>query len=69
MGHTASYLYNDPLVQDCSNSITNALELLHPCAKPSICAEKTEIHTDNIGFWLWLGVRSRQVIILANGET
>ena len=28
--------YFDGLVQDCSNSIANALELLQSCAKPSI---------------------------------
>ena len=28
--------YNDGLVQDCSNSIANALELLQSCTKPSI---------------------------------
>ena len=27
----------DGLVQDCSNSIANALELLQSCTKPSIC--------------------------------
>ena len=27
----------DVLVQDCSNSIANALELLQSCTKPSIC--------------------------------
>ena len=26
----------DGLVQDCSNSIANAMELLQPCTKPSI---------------------------------
>ena len=26
----------DGLVQDCSNSIANALELLQPCTKPSM---------------------------------
>ena len=26
----------DGLVQDCSNSIANSLELLHSCTKPSI---------------------------------
>ena len=30
-------LYIDGLVQDCSNSIANALELLQSCTKPSIC--------------------------------
>ena len=28
--------YTDGLVQDCSNSIANTLELLQSCAKPSI---------------------------------
>ena len=30
--------YIEGLVQDCSNSIANALELQHYCTKPSICA-------------------------------
>ena len=29
--------YIDGLVQDCNNSIANALELLQSCTKPSIC--------------------------------
>ena len=29
------------LVQDCSNSIANALELLQSCTKPSVCTLKT----------------------------
>ena len=29
--------YIDGLVQDCSNSIANALKLLQPCTKSSIC--------------------------------
>ena len=33
----------DGLVQDCSNSIANALELLQCCTKPSV--------TDDLGFW------------------
>ena len=28
----------DGLVQDCSNSIANALELLQSCTKPSMCS-------------------------------
>ena len=28
--------YIDGLVQDCSNSIAKALELLQPCSKPSM---------------------------------
>ena len=35
-GHHKTYLYIDGLVQDCSNSIANALELLQSCTKPSI---------------------------------
>ena len=31
------FSYYDGLVQDCSNSIANALELLQSCTKPSIC--------------------------------
>ena len=31
-----SWKYLDGLVQDCSNSIANALELLQSCTKPSI---------------------------------
>ena len=31
-----SSVYIDGLAQDCSNSITNALELLQFCSKPSI---------------------------------
>ena len=31
-------IHIDGLVQDCSNSIANAMELLQSCTKPSICA-------------------------------
>ena len=33
--------YVDGLVQDCSNSIANALELVLPCANPSMCTVVT----------------------------
>ena len=33
----ANLMYIGGLAQDCSNSITNALELLQSCTKPSIC--------------------------------
>ena len=33
----------DGLVQDCSNSIANALELLQSCTKPSICAHNPQL--------------------------
>ena len=31
--------YINGLVQNCSNSITNILELLQSCTKPSICSD------------------------------
>ena len=31
----------DGLIQDCSNSIANALELLQSCTKPSISSAKS----------------------------
>ena len=36
MGHSSTQLYIDGLVQDCSNSIANALELLQSCTNPLI---------------------------------
>ena len=38
--HMFSVKYIDGLVQYCSNSIANALELLQSYTKPSICAFK-----------------------------
>ena len=32
--------YIDGLLQDCSNSIANAMELLQSCTKPSICGTR-----------------------------
>ena len=37
-------VYFDSLVQDCSNSIANALELLQSCTKPSICRYEPQPH-------------------------
>ena len=34
-------VYIDGLVQDCRNSIANALELLQSCTKPSICVRES----------------------------
>ena len=34
----------DGLVQDCGNSIANALELLHFCSKPSIWCGHDKIY-------------------------
>ena len=34
---SSSEAYIDGLVQDCSNSIANAMELLQSCTKLSIC--------------------------------
>ena len=39
------------LVQDCSNSIANALELLQSCTKPSICVD--DIDTGWVAFQQW----------------
>ena len=36
VGQQSSLAYIDGLVQDCTNSIANALELLHSCIKPTI---------------------------------
>ena len=42
------------LAQDCSNSIANAMELLHSCTKPSMCEITAFL------FWPhWMWVRSR----------
>ena len=38
-------VYFDGLVQDCSNSIANALELLQSCTKPSIYLNPCRTHT------------------------
>ena len=45
--------YIDGLVQDCSNSIANAMELLQSCTKPSICTV-LEIHI----IWWWKHLKS-----------
>ena len=41
MTHFSDDAYVDGLVQDYSNSIANALELLQSCTKPLICKEGT----------------------------
>ena len=43
----------DGFVQDCSNSIANALELLQSCAKPSICV----FSCDQAVLWMVQSVR------------
>ena len=40
----------DGLVQDCSNSIANALELLQSCTKPSICG--LSFHKQEYSTWM-----------------
>ena len=40
MNRCAGPIYIDGLVQDCSNFIANALELLQSCTKPSIYGTK-----------------------------
>ena len=42
--------YTDGLVQDCSNSIANTLELLQSCAKPSIQPQASTVLFHNIFF-------------------
>ena len=37
------YEYIDDFVQDCGNSITNALELLQPCTKPPKLSEHKHV--------------------------
>ena len=37
----------DDLVQDCSNSIANALELLQSCTKPSIKPKENDLSTED----------------------
>ena len=39
------------LVQDCSNSIANALELLQSCTKPSICSRVKQLNKISITVW------------------
>ena len=41
--------YIDGLVQDCSISIANTLEILQSCAKPSICCNVTATGVDYNG--------------------
>ena len=43
MDEVAWHSYSDGLVQDCSNPIANALELLQSCTKPSIWSIQQEI--------------------------
>ena len=47
----------DGSAQDCSNSITNTLELLQSCAKPSKCAPAAQIHVFGMGLPEIIAVR------------
>ena len=48
----------DGLVQDCSNSIANALELLQPCTKPSIYQTLSQLCVSPLpSSWPWRGVQ------------
>ena len=61
----------DGLVQDCSNSIANALELLQSCTKPLIYVNisscimfdygvhKHVIHWKYLGCWLWYHLETK----------
>ena len=42
------WLHFEGLVQDCSNSIANALELLQSCTKPLICYSNKQYSLDEI---------------------
>ena len=44
---TPTYIIYDGLVQDCSNSISNALELLQSCTKPLILVGVTLLYRVN----------------------
>ena len=62
----------DSLVQDCSNSIANALELLQSCTKPSICRilvfHRCPVQMGRnmlIGFKEWLCMSQHFVSILS----
>ena len=44
--HNMAYHYVDGLVQDCSNSSANALELLQSCTKPSMWYYKIMLDND-----------------------
>ena len=48
----------DGLVQDCSNSIANALEFLRSCAKPSKCGS----HILNLYTTTWVFNRNRNIV-------
>ena len=43
--------YFDGLVQDCSNSIANALELLQSCSKPSIYITKYDSNDTTVQYF------------------
>ena len=43
--------YTDGLVQDCSNSIANALDLLQSCTKPSMVLTITVTSHAHHGVW------------------
>ena len=47
------YLYINDLVQDCSNSIANALELLQPCTNPLIYGTQLVLQARITGLAVW----------------
>ena len=66
-------MYIDDLVQDCSNSIANALELLQSCAKQSICFYKWCIcvgwgvfyrDTWPLSYWIHVKIHKKAVSII-----
>ena len=42
----------DGLVQDCSNSIANAMELLQSCTKPAVLSFFTILHWAHVADYL-----------------
>ena len=51
-----SHWYIDGLVQDCSNSIANAMEFLQSCTKPSVYCDMNYVHKTRVSLacsWLW----------------
>ena len=66
--HTEFYReHTDHLVQDCSNSIANALELLQFCTKPSINCISISYHpniTSITSHWYWFSRQKRTFYIV-----
>ena len=64
MGLWIEAVYIDGIVQDCRNSIANALELLQSCTKPSMCPPIAMLQENDIG----LALNMKQAIIKTNDD-